>query len=98
MSWNFRIRTDHNYNMMSLAANKENKYIDDFAMREVAIGDIVPFMPVERQFLQALMDELWANSFRPAGYHDVHESIKAKEAHLQDLRKIAFKQLEMDVS
>lgn len=44
-----------------------------------------------RDLLQAIVTAAWEAGIRPAGYGDVRESITATKAHLDDMRKLAFK-------
>ena len=44
---------------------------------------------------QTLMDDLWRAGLRPTEGAGSAGSLRATEKHLQDMRKIAFKQLDM---
>lgn len=44
-------------------------------------------------FLRAALNCAWEFGLRPDGYHDTRESMKATDAHLQDMRAIAFHKL-----
>jgi len=46
-----------------------------------------------KEELQFLMEELWALGIRPENSIDVKNIINAKDSHIDDLRKIAFKGL-----
>jgi hypothetical protein len=45
------------------------------------------------EFLRACMNAAWEIGMRPDGYHDVRENMKATDAHLQDMRALAFGKL-----
>lgn len=47
-----------------------------------------------QEFLQAALDAAWDAGLRPAGYLDTRESMKATQAHLEDMRKLTFDLLE----
>jgi hypothetical protein len=42
------------------------------------------------QIVQAIMDEAWANGFRPRGFGDVQNETAALREHLKDVRTVAF--------
>ncbi len=48
------------------------------------------FLRNGQDFLQACLDAAWDAGLRPAGYLDTRESLKHIDAHLQDMRKLAF--------
>lgn len=45
------------------------------------------------EFLRACLNAAWDIGLRPDGYHDTRESMKATDAHLQDMRALAFGKL-----
>jgi hypothetical protein len=49
--------------------------------------------PPLRELVQSIMDEAWANGFRPSGYGDVKEATAAVKEHLKDMRAVAFHKL-----
>lgn len=55
-----------------------------------------PTMRISRGAAQMLVDDLWQAGFRPTEGTGSAGSLKATEKHLQDMRKIAFKQLDLD--
>lgn len=64
----------------------------NFALDEYEPGEIVePTLQDGRQFLQAALGCAWELGLRPAGFEDTRESMKATQAHLQDLRALVFK-------
>ncbi len=54
-----------------------------------------PFAILEIQVAQQLMDELWQCGLRPSEGTGSAGSLKATEKHLDDMRKIAFKNLKI---
>ena len=59
------------------------------------IDPLIVVSDYEADALNGLMDELWNAGFRPRG-HDGDASVNATKKHLADMRKIAFKFLEME--
>lgn len=51
---------------------------------------VKPFITLEYEQAQELMDELWRCGLRPAEGAGSAGSLTATEKHLQDVRKIAF--------
>jgi hypothetical protein len=45
------------------------------------------------EFLRAALNCAWDAGLRPDGFHDKQETFKAVDAHLQDMRTIAFHKL-----
>ena len=54
------------------------------------------FISLGRTEAQVLMDDLWASGYRPTEGAGSAGSLRATEKHLADMRKIAFKQLDME--
>lgn len=48
-----------------------------------------------RQFLQAIVDAAWENGIRPTGYDDFRRENDARRAHLDDLRAVVGKTLDI---
>jgi hypothetical protein len=63
---------------------------DEYSPEREVDGRLLPYEDSQRQFLQAIVDGAWEAGFRPSGYGDVKESLSAKDAHLQDMRALAF--------
>lgn len=57
---------------------------------------IDPTLRIGRNEAQLLMDDLWNAGLRPTEGTGSAGSLRATEKHLDDMRKIAFSQLEMD--
>ena len=55
-----------------------------------------PTLRIGMDEAQLLMDDLWNAGLRPTEGAGSAGSLRATEKHLQDMRKIAFKQLKMD--
>jgi len=54
-----------------------------------------PFMVIDRSAAQSLIDELWGCGFRPSDGTGSAGQLKATENHLEDMRRIAFKFVEV---
>lgn len=52
-------------------------------------------MPEGREIAEALMEELWAKGFRPRGFSDTENEVKALKDHLGDMKTITFSLLEI---
>jgi hypothetical protein len=52
-----------------------------------------PFVEIEEQEAQILIDDLWEAGVRPTGARGSAGAMKAVLNHLEDMRKIAFKKL-----
>jgi hypothetical protein len=65
---------------------------DPLTFSKVEQGSLVaPTIKVGgREFLQACLEAAWEAGMRPVGYGDTKEQAKALNAHLQDMRSIAF--------
>jgi len=57
---------------------------------------VEPTMRIGRTEAQVLMDDLWNSGFRPTEGSGSAGSLKATEKHLTDMRKIAFKKLNIE--
>ena len=57
---------------------------------------IEPSFSLEQEEAQALMDQLWYCGLRPTEGTGSAGSLKATENHLDDMRKIVFKYIELD--
>jgi len=58
--------------------------------------DVSPSMKIPFKEGQVLMDDLWQAGIRPTEGTGSAGSLRATEKHLSDMRKIAFKQMDMD--
>jgi hypothetical protein len=74
----------------------------DKVMLPFVLEDHQPCQPVEavtigaqygEEFLRACLNAAWDLGMRPDGFHDARESMKATNAHLQDMRALAFGKL-----
>lgn len=70
------------------------RFYGAITFEEMAAGEYKPpAMMLNKDDLQFLMDELWNLGVRPERDQDVKNIINAKDSHIDDLRKIAFKGL-----
>lgn len=53
-----------------------------------------PLLYMPDEAAQQLMDDLWNAGVRPANVRSMSEIVEAKEAHIQDLRNVAFRLLD----
>ena len=76
-------------NAMGLAAIAE-----PLVMRPVEKGELVsePTVQLTMESAQALMDELWFCGIRPAEAKGSAGELKAVEYHLEDMRRLVFKE------
>ena len=58
---------------------------------------VEPFMKLDIQAAQKLMDELWQCGLRPSEGTGSAGSLAATENHLKDMRSIAFKKLQIEI-
>lgn len=75
--------------------------VDPLVFTEIEDGDEFPPQPaVDRghaeAFLRAAMNCAWELGYRPDGFNDTRESMKATTQHLQDMRAIAFHKVGAD--
>lgn len=50
--------------------------------------------PPTSEILQSILDAAWEQGLRPTGFTDIKNETTAIKYHLEDMRKIAFNQLE----
>lgn len=105
--WDIRISNEIHYGGMCLWIAKEGSapgtidYVESIVLRSVPEGHypeprLEPVLPTvgktTEQFMQAMLDAAWAAGFRPTRA----QSEADKERHLQDMRLIAFHQLNIE--
>ena len=63
--------------------------------KEVADGEMYPQCPLQmrRHEAQAFFDRLWASGLRPSEARDTAGMTEAMKAHIEDLRRVAFKNI-----
>lgn len=89
-------------NGISLSACMTTKGVDHVIAKQLefvkcAEGVMIePFVKLEIQEAQQLIDELWQCGLRPSEGTGSAGSLRATEIHLKDMRKIAFKKLNID--
>ena len=66
-----------------------------FSKHEPEGSQVEPFMRLDIEAAQKLMDELWQCGLRPSEGTGSAGSLKATENHLDDMRKIVFNTLEI---
>lgn len=66
-----------------------------FVLEQVEDGVLIaePFIKLDIASAQQLMDELWRCGIKPTEGTGSAGSLKATERHLEDMRKVAFKYL-----
>lgn len=73
-------------------------YCVSLVMQEAEVGKLAPIDPTLRvsdEQAQVLMDDLWNCGFRPTEGSGSAGAMRAVENHVSDLRKIAFKALDI---
>ncbi len=82
-----------------LLKNGPNHIAKDVVFEEVNenVSWIEPSLRISFSAGQQLMDDLWRAGIRPTEGAGSAGSLKATENHLSDMRKIAFKQLDMEL-
>ncbi len=73
--------------------------IGELLMKEYKEGGLLPLesrITIDNKTAQILMDDLWKCGVRPTEGSGSAGSLKATEKHLDDMRKIAFKELGME--
>lgn len=71
----------------------EDGFVEPFTiMKRQPGGIVVPSVSAEHgeAFLRAVLNAAWDAGLRPDGFNDTRESMKATNAHLQDMRALAF--------
>jgi len=58
----------------------------------VSGGSKLPLCSLERKEAQDLMDQLWVCGVRPTEGQELSGQLKAIQYHLEDLRKLVFKE------
>jgi len=96
MSWRCKIQQEYYRDGYTLYLKNGDACLTGLPFVKQPEVTILEGVPVEQGMFQALADELWATGFRPSGYADVHESVKAKDVHLQDMRAIVFSKLNVE--
>ena len=97
----FFAENEHWYNGVRLSARQRYgasgwAYATNLTMEATEKGTYAaPFLTLEPASAQSLMDELWKCGFRPADGTGSAGQLKATQDHLEDMRSIAFKALEV---
>jgi len=81
---------------VELLVRQGNAYGVNVTMETNERGLIEPTLRIGMDEAQVLMDDLWAAGLRPTEGAGSAGSLRATERHLEDMRRIAFKQLDMD--
>lgn len=72
--------------------------LEDPQMVEYKPGKILkPFLNMQKETVQQLMDELWNLGFRPKEQQFTSEQIKAIDSHLQDMRAIVASKIGVEL-
>ena len=75
----------------------EHKFVKDIVFETIDPDCIVaPSLELPFKQGQVLMDDLWQAGIRPTEGSGSAGSLKATENHLKDMRKIVYKQLDLD--
>lgn len=95
MSIEFRLeRTPFSSFGIELRARSDNGFLNPVSFSDVEDGMIIPpALSMKPGDAQQLMDELWRCGIRPTEGSGSAGSLAATQSHLEDMKKIAFKQL-----
>jgi hypothetical protein len=90
-----RVLTNHNWleNGTEIQIRQGDKIIMPALVDRPRAGEPQPIsIGAEHgeQFLRACLNAAWEIGLRPDGYNDTRESMKATDAHLQDMRALVF--------
>ncbi|MFP4598035.1 MAG: hypothetical protein ACLFVJ_07275 [Persicimonas sp.] len=55
-------------------------------------ADYKPAIRLQRGAAQQLMDDLWRAGLRPEGVKSASDVVEAKDAHIDDLRRVIFRE------
>lgn len=92
--WHFELYEVFN-GVTSIVTKAENGRLTLEEMKET-LTDVRPLFSVHgRETVQSLMDQLWRLGLRPTEGHTSGAVVQAKDKHLEDLRKIVFKNLKI---
>jgi hypothetical protein len=98
-SWAFGNRIDLYVVAEELVKGREpdRYYVGIDGWSNVGNGDSVDPITITPQIAQELVDSLWEVGVRPYAAQGSAGQLSAVENHLSDMRRIAFKGLEMEV-
>jgi len=91
------LRAPFGFDAVELHARQGNAILSPVTFAEVEPGlQTPPAIGLSGNSAQQLMDELWRCGIRPTEGSGSAGSLAATERHLEDFRKIAFKQLKIN--
>lgn len=91
--WRVRAAYDGMQDGIGVAIFKDDALCTSMTFEVREPGSIITPTMGEREgeaFLRAALNAAWEQGLRPDGFNDTRESMKATNAHLQDMRAIAF--------
>lgn len=96
MSDGWRVKANHNHYLDGIEVFirlGEDGFVEPFTIMKREQGEMIsPSVAAEfgQGFLRAALNAAWEIGLRPDGFNDTRESMKATNAHLQDMRALAF--------
>jgi len=104
--WTFQIGVQYDYMRGCFVAyitgdrGSERYALTGMQLEPVDEGGRLPVSPVkfDHGTAQRIMDDLWNAGVRPSGEYARHEGLKAKDAHIDDLRTVLFKAMDIGES
>lgn len=73
-----------------------------WSWRPIVCGDGIPDDCLLNQdkyeneaFLQSMLDLAWSRGLKPAGYRDENPQLEATKYHLEDMRKLVFREAKL---
>lgn len=89
-----RAQPDPWWNGVSFMVMNGDNYCVDLVFKKIPDGQVIPSsLNIGRKEAQILIDDLWQCGFRPSEGTGSAGSLRATENHLNDMRKIVFKKL-----
>ena len=83
--------------MNHLKGSNDVLIIEDVTIKTISPDHIInPLFNLNRKDAQILMDDLWDAGVRPSEGTGSAGALAATQKHLDDMRKIVFKELEME--
>ena len=93
MAWRCDIKYDLYNDGRELFLRDDEQILTALTFRTVASSVRSDGVTVPTAMLQSVINAMWDAGFRPDGYGDIKESLKAKDDHLRDMRRIVFHKL-----
>ena len=80
--------------LYAAAGGETRAYAEPVVFAESNTDCCAPFLELNPEAAQRLVDELWASGLRPSRHTDEASKIDAVQYHLEDMRKLVFEKNE----